>query len=204
MPCRNALSFISFANLVAVVLVFFICQIPQAISLTLSSFFATLAQTSQALIYNNFANILVAINASTNFLLYCCFSERFRSTFQSHFTFLSKYCVHYVQPQWKVNVNPPHHRQGRRSTSIDNLSNHSQPAPLNNTRHSNAGANLHGKHERGNHFSPSTKSTYIQSESSPPIVDQQKIQRVKCHSSQQFFDEKTSFKVDQNILDKTV
>ena len=47
-----------------------LCQIPQAISLTLHSVLPKLARSSNVLIYNNFANCLVAINASTNFLLY--------------------------------------------------------------------------------------------------------------------------------------
>ncbi len=108
--------------LVAVVLVFTVCQIPQAISLTLQSFFPTLAQSSQVLIYNNFANCLVAVNASINFLLYCCFSDRFRSTFQSNFTFLNKYFVHHIQPKWQPNEID---HQPKYSISIDNMSNYS-------------------------------------------------------------------------------
>jgi hypothetical protein len=100
------------SSLVAVVLVFTVCQIPQAISLTLQSFFPKLAQTSKVLIYNNFANCLVALNASMNFLLYCCFSDRFRSTFRSNFTFLSKYCAHYIQPN---------KYQSNHSISLDNM-----------------------------------------------------------------------------------
>lgn len=100
---------------VAVVLVFTVCQIPQAISLTLQSFFPKLAQTSKVLIYNNFANCLVALNASMNFLLYCCFSDRFRATFRSNFTFLSKYCAHYIQPTWKI-------KSSQYPMSVDNVS----------------------------------------------------------------------------------
>jgi hypothetical protein len=73
-------------SLVAVVLVFTVCQIPQAISLSLQSFLPTLAQTSKVLIFNNFANSFVALNASINFLLYCCFSDRFRSIFSANVT----------------------------------------------------------------------------------------------------------------------
>jgi len=89
--------------LVAVVIVFTVCQIPQAISLTVQSIVPNLSQSSQMRIYNNFANCLVAINASMNFFLYCVFSERFRSTFSSHFAFLSKYCMnYYMDKNWKI------------------------------------------------------------------------------------------------------
>ncbi len=110
-------------SLVAVVIVFTVCQIPQAISLTVQSFFPKLAQTSKVLIYNNFANCLVAVNASINFVLFCCFSDRFRSTFRSSFTFLSKYCAHFIQPNWKIKSN--HHRHTF-SNSLDDVSSTNQ------------------------------------------------------------------------------
>lgn len=97
------LFYLSSNKKVAVVIVFTVCQIPQAISLTVQSFFSTLSRTSKVLIYNNFANCLVALNASINFLLYCCFSDRFRSTFSSSFSCLSKYCFQDVEPKWKIN-----------------------------------------------------------------------------------------------------
>jgi len=110
-------------SLVAVVIVFTVCQIPQAISLTVQSFFPKLAQTSKVLIYNNFANCLVAVNASINFVLYCCFSDRFRSTFRSSFTFLSKYCAHFIQPNWKIKSNNHRHTF---SNSLDDVSSTNQ------------------------------------------------------------------------------
>jgi hypothetical protein len=134
-----------FNFLVAVVIVFTVCQIPQAISLTVQSFFPVLSQTPKVLIYNNFANCLVALNASINFLLYCCFSERFRSTFSSSFAFLSKYCAHYMGPNWKIANNGDKH-----STSLDNMSlnspytqsNYSLHGPPLNTRVSNMSNDL--------------------------------------------------------------
>mgnify|MGYP001077689065 FL=1 len=104
-----------FSFTVAVVIVFTVCQIPQAISLTIQSVFPHLDPSPRILIYNNFANCLVAVNASINFLLYCCFSDRFRSIFRSHFAFLSKYCAQYINPEWKTKSTKP-------SLSIDNLS----------------------------------------------------------------------------------
>ena len=111
------------SSLVAVVLVFTVCQIPQAISLTLQSFVPSIARVPKVLIYNNFANCLVALNASTNFLLYCCFSERFRSTIRLNFTFLSNCCGHYIQSKWQIKEINDH--QTRHSISIDNISNNS-------------------------------------------------------------------------------
>lgn len=185
---RHLSSSSSSSVLVAVVLVFCVCQIPQAIALTLSSFFPVLARTPKVLIYNNIANLLVAINASINFLLYCCFSERFRSTFRANFAFLSKYCAHYIQPEWKPTASnnhhhQHHHHQGRHSTSIDNVSNHSQQATPRpgHVRHSNASVDIHGKHERVHHLTLSTKLTPSNSEQSPTIEDEPK--QFKCHSS---------------------
>lgn len=112
--------------LVAVVLVFTICQIPQAISLTVQSFSLTPSHVHKVLILNNFANCLVAINASMNFFLYCCFSDRFRSTFSSHFSFLTKYCTPYFMPNWKLKINKNQH-----SISTDNMSNNHHFNPSN-------------------------------------------------------------------------
>jgi hypothetical protein len=103
--------------LVAVVIVFTVCQIPQAISLTVQSFFPKLSRSSKVLIYNNFANCLVAVNASINFVLYCCFSDRFRLTFRSSFAFLSKYCAHYMKPNRKLTQHVT-----TNSPSLDNMS----------------------------------------------------------------------------------
>ncbi|CAF3033879.1 unnamed protein product [Rotaria socialis] len=85
--------------LIAVVIVFTVCQIPQAISLTVQSFFPVFAQTPKVLIYNNFANCCVAINASINFLLYCFFSSRFRSICRENFKCLNKYCAYFIDPK---------------------------------------------------------------------------------------------------------
>lgn len=78
-----------------------------------------------------------------NFLLYCCFSERFRSTFSSSFVFLSKYCAHYFGPNWKITGD----NDNKHSASLDNMSlsftspynqsNYSLHGPSLNTRISN-------------------------------------------------------------------
>lgn len=76
--------------LVATVLVFLICQLPNALLLIYDAIFPLEKETSkyrEDIIYglNNIANGLTAINASVNFILYSCFSDRFRQTFQSLF-----------------------------------------------------------------------------------------------------------------------
>lgn len=126
--------------LVAVVIVFTVCQIPQAISLTVQSFFHKLSRSPKVLIFNNFANCLVALNASINFLLYCCFSGRFRSTFKSSFAFLTKYCVHYIEPNWKLTTHATKHGASMDNVSCNvtyNQSNYSLHGPALNTRISN-------------------------------------------------------------------
>ncbi|CAF1482247.1 unnamed protein product [Adineta ricciae] len=130
--------------LIAVVIVFTVCQIPQAISLTVLSIFPTLARTSRVLIFNNFANCLVAVNASINFVLYCCFSERFRVTFRSNFTFLSKHCAQYIKPEWSKSTT----RGYPCRNSFDDISQvgNSSPGPQLHTRVSNLSGDIHLKH----------------------------------------------------------
>ena len=88
----------------------------------------------------------MAINASINFLLYCCFSARFRSTFQSHFTFLSKHCARYIEPKWKANDNID---RTRYSTSVDNMSGYSLHGNQIHTRASNISIDMNSKYLTG-------------------------------------------------------
>ena len=76
--------------LIATVLVFLICQLPMALLLIYETIFPLRDKTNKTAIdivlgLNNIANGLTAINASINFILYSCFSERFRQTFRSLF-----------------------------------------------------------------------------------------------------------------------
>jgi len=106
-----------------------------------------------------------------NFLLYCCFSDRFRSTFRSNFTFLSKYCAHYIQPKWEIK---PNKTQSKNAISLDNMtcidhSSYSLHGNHLNTRMSNISIDINPKyfnhlHQKfeGNSFStslPKFKST---------------------------------------------
>lgn len=72
--------------LVATVLVFLICQLPNAFLLTYVAIFPIGSKNSLMSIdiiigLNNIANGLVAINASINFILYSCLSETFLRNF---------------------------------------------------------------------------------------------------------------------------
>jgi hypothetical protein len=77
--------------LIATVLLFLICQLPNAIMLLFHSIMTPEQRKSDLVIgINNISNGLVAINASVNFILYSCFSERFRNTF--HHLLTKIYC----------------------------------------------------------------------------------------------------------------
>ena len=76
--------------LIATVLVFLVCQLPMALLLIYETIFPIRDKTNKTAIdivlgLNNIANGLTAINASVNFILYSCFSEKFRQTFSSLF-----------------------------------------------------------------------------------------------------------------------
>ncbi|CAF0814814.1 unnamed protein product [Rotaria sordida] len=173
--------------LIAVVIVFTVCQIPQAISLTVQSFFPILSQAPKVLIYNNFANCLVAINASTNFLLYCCFSERFRSTFSSHFSFLRKYCAPYILSNWKLKSSTNKH-----SLSIDNML---YNYPYNHSNYSLHGSNRNARisnvsNELNPRYSKQSLNNYSQRPSQISYKDQRSwtspLSKLKSHKKQKF------------------
>ena len=69
--------------LIAVVVVFLACQLPQAIANIYAQSQAEMSQPTRLrlLIINNICNLLVAINASINFVLYSSLSRKFRRTF---------------------------------------------------------------------------------------------------------------------------
>ncbi len=80
--------------LIATVLLFLVCQLPSAFLLIYEAIFPVENVKNKFIVdlrlgLNNIANGLSAINASVNFLLYTCFSEKFRQTFQS--VFLTKF-----------------------------------------------------------------------------------------------------------------
>lgn len=68
--------------LISVVLIFLICQTPQAILLLFSSYAQSYHIDDYIKIAGNICNLLVQINASANFLLYSYFSSKFRRTFR--------------------------------------------------------------------------------------------------------------------------
>lgn len=74
-------------TLIAVVILFMVCQTPAAVTLIYSSFFAK--ESKIQLILGNIFNFLVAVNSATNFLLYCVLSDKYRRTFV--LTFFPRY-----------------------------------------------------------------------------------------------------------------
>ena len=74
--------------LIAVVLLFLICQLPTAITLIYSAIHDVDQNTnSGALIrgLGNWFNFLMSINAAGNFVLYCLLSQKYRRTFLQSF-----------------------------------------------------------------------------------------------------------------------
>jgi hypothetical protein len=76
--------------IIATVIVFLICQLPSALLLIYDAIFPLENQTNKVVIdvvlgLNNIANGLTAINASVNFILYSCFSKKFRQSFKNLF-----------------------------------------------------------------------------------------------------------------------
>ncbi len=78
--------------LVTTVLIFLVCQLPSAFLLIYITIFPIgtgngLLSDDLVIGFNNIANGLVAINASINFILYSCLSQKFRANFQRIFLF---------------------------------------------------------------------------------------------------------------------
>lgn len=67
--------------LVAVLLLFLITEVPQAILVLLSAVRGTKFFLKCYYINGNFMDILALINGAINFILYCCMSRQFRQTF---------------------------------------------------------------------------------------------------------------------------
>jgi hypothetical protein len=81
-------------TLIAVVILFMVCQIPTAITLIYNLFHqppTNSVEENIVLGLGNIFNFLVTINASCNFMLYCALSDKYRRTFL--FTFLPS-CYH--------------------------------------------------------------------------------------------------------------
>lgn len=81
-------------TLIAVVVLFLICQIPTAVTLIYSSLTddpeANSNKDHLMRGLGNIFNLLVAVNAACNFLLYCALSDKYRRTFAM--TFLPRRC----------------------------------------------------------------------------------------------------------------
>lgn len=69
--------------LISVVILFLVCQLPVAINLIYTSVRNIPEETAEWYIvytFNNFLNLMVAINAAGNFVLYCLLSQKYRKT----------------------------------------------------------------------------------------------------------------------------
>jgi len=92
--------------LISVVVVFLVCQLPQAIQKLYTVYLVstpgamTTARQLQLAIGGNFCNLLVIVNSAVNFVLYSALSAKFRQTF------LLTFCPCYV-------------RQARRSSATN-------------------------------------------------------------------------------------
>jgi hypothetical protein len=76
--------------LIAVVILFLICQLPTACVLIYSAFHDEEEETNQQLLVRGLGNIfnfLMAINSAGNFVLYCLLSQKYRRTFKKTFCF---------------------------------------------------------------------------------------------------------------------
>ncbi|OQR68844.1 FMRFamide receptor-like [Tropilaelaps mercedesae] len=69
--------------LIAVVILFLVCQMPSAVLLIYTTFDD--AMSTFILVLGNFFNFLVCVNASGNFVLYCLLSNKYRRTFVNMF-----------------------------------------------------------------------------------------------------------------------
>ncbi|KAH8421394.1 hypothetical protein KR009_003801, partial [Drosophila setifemur] len=65
-------------TLIAVVLLFIVCQLPWAIYLILEQYMEL--RTSTRVVAGNVCNLLAALNAASNFFLYCVLSDKYRKT----------------------------------------------------------------------------------------------------------------------------
>lgn len=74
--------------LIAVVLLFLVCQCPTAITLIYTAFHDLDPNTNRGVLVRGLGNIfnfLMAINAAGNFVLYCLLSQKYRRTFVQSF-----------------------------------------------------------------------------------------------------------------------
>lgn len=92
-------------TLIAVVILFMICQIPTAILFILKNAYKSSDPYLEKFyrILGNIFNFLVTLNAAANFLLYCAFSARYRRTLIA--TFFGK-CIRLSSPTHSTVTTP--------------------------------------------------------------------------------------------------
>ena len=75
-------------TLIAVVIMFLVCQLPTAATLIYNIFHDPSPQSNEEAVLRalgNIFNCLVSVNAACNFLLYCALSDKYRRTFMRTF-----------------------------------------------------------------------------------------------------------------------
>jgi hypothetical protein len=93
--------------LIVVVIVFLVCQLPTAIVLIYTSIHLVDYGSSEGKILlglGNICNLLVAVNASINFLLYTALSDKYRKYFLAFFPCFRK-GRHTRQTNHTININ---------------------------------------------------------------------------------------------------
>ncbi|XP_055294798.1 neuropeptides capa receptor-like isoform X2 [Sitodiplosis mosellana] len=70
-------------TLIAVVILFFMCQTPNALQLL--HIIHLNYHSNRDLVLNNIFNLLITVNAASNFILYCMLSDKYRKTVKSLF-----------------------------------------------------------------------------------------------------------------------
>lgn len=95
--------------LIVVIIVFLICQMPTALILIYTSMHTPEKGTAEENILlglGNICNLLVAINAACNFILFTALSDKYRRAFCHVFCFSSVYQRYYGRSQQRLHFLP--------------------------------------------------------------------------------------------------
>lgn len=106
-------------TLIAVVILFLVCQTPTACMLIVMIFYHPPRYTQGDFILRGLGNIfnfLVAVNAASNFLLYCAMSDKYRRTLM--ITFLPCFTSKHQRSHTFTSYNASHHNSSVRFNNI--------------------------------------------------------------------------------------
>lgn len=102
-------------TLIAVVMLFLVCQTPVAVMLIIMIFYKPEDNTTGEFILRgcgNIFNFLVALNAASNFVLYCVMSDKYRRTLL--LTFLPCFANRHQRSLTFTSYNASHHNSSVR------------------------------------------------------------------------------------------